>query len=52
MASTAEWLDAFLHYDFDDSYFNDVNVDVPLDLLTNITWIQCVIAKMKQNLIL
>ncbi|KAK9993713.1 hypothetical protein SO802_023416 [Lithocarpus litseifolius] len=27
MASGAEWLDAFLHYDFDDSYFNDVNVD-------------------------
>ena len=29
MASGAEWLDAFLHYDFDDSYFDDVNVDTP-----------------------
>ena len=29
MASGAEWLDAFLHYDFDNSYFDDVNVDAP-----------------------
>ena len=29
MASGAEWLDAFLRYDFDDSYFDDVNVDAP-----------------------
>ena len=28
-ASRAEWLDAFLLYDFDDSYFDDVNVDAP-----------------------
>ena len=28
-ASRAEWLDAFLRYDFDDSYFDDVNVDAP-----------------------
>ena len=27
MVSGAEWLDAFLRYDFDNSYFNDVNVD-------------------------
>ena len=27
MALGAEWLDTFLHYDFDGSYFNDVNVD-------------------------
>ncbi|XP_075657952.1 uncharacterized protein LOC142627934 [Castanea sativa] len=27
MVSGAEWLDAFLRYDFDDLYFNDVNVD-------------------------
>ncbi|KAF3973035.1 hypothetical protein CMV_003516 [Castanea mollissima] len=27
MASGAEWLDAFLRYDFDDSYFDNVNVD-------------------------
>ncbi|KAK9994195.1 hypothetical protein SO802_023898 [Lithocarpus litseifolius] len=29
MASGAEWLNAFLCYDFDDSYFDDVNVDAP-----------------------
>ena len=29
MASRAEWLDAFLRYDFDDSYFDDVNVNAP-----------------------
>ena len=28
-ASRAEWLDAFLRYDFDDLYFDDVNVDAP-----------------------
>ena len=28
MASRTTWLDAFLRYDFDDSYFNDVNVVV------------------------
>ena len=28
MASRTKWLDAFLRYDFDDSYFNDVNVVV------------------------
>ena len=27
MASRAEQLEAFLRYDFDDSYFNDVNVN-------------------------
>ena len=29
MALGAKWLDAFLHYDFDNSYFDDVNVDAP-----------------------
>ena len=29
MASGAKWLDAFLRYDFDDSYFDNFNVDAP-----------------------
>ena len=29
MASGAEWLNAFLRYDFDDSCFDNVNMDAP-----------------------
>ena len=27
MASRSEWLDAFLAYDFDESYFNNIDYD-------------------------
>jgi len=51
MALGVEWLDAFLHYDFDDTSMT-LMLMLSVKILKRITQIQSVIAKMKQDLIL
>ena len=47
MASRSEWLDAFLAYDFDESYFDAMDTDDAGDDTDDDGGVQSVITKMK-----